>query len=95
MVFIMFSSSRKKEQFRSAFLLFNFAISLLFLNIPLILDEQRFIVESEMACAIISIFVHFGLLSSVAWMTAEAVNIYLAVIHVSRQNLRHFLLSKF
>jgi len=62
-------------------------MSLLLLNIPLILMEQYFAFESVLACGILSIILHFALLTTIAWMTVEAVNVYLTVLHVGRNSL--------
>ncbi|XP_076814307.1 adhesion G-protein coupled receptor G7-like isoform X18 [Clavelina lepadiformis] len=80
--FIFVRKMRTKGKFRSAFLLVNLGIALLILNISLIISEVPSLPTPSTGCTALAVIIHFALLSSLAWMMVEGVNIYIAVVHV-------------
>ena len=76
---------RTQGKFRSAFLLVNLGMALLILNISLIISEAPSFPAPSTGCTAIAVIIHFALLSSLAWMMVEGVNIYIVVVHVSNE----------
>ncbi|XP_076800818.1 adhesion G-protein coupled receptor G7-like isoform X4 [Clavelina lepadiformis] len=79
--FTFVKKMRTRGKFRSAFLLVNLGMALLILNISLIISEAPSLPTPSTGCTAIAVLIHFSLLSSLAWMMVEGVNIYIVVVH--------------
>ncbi|PIK42714.1 putative G-protein coupled receptor [Apostichopus japonicus] len=67
----------------------NLCLSLLGFYISFLLNPLA--VGKEILCAVASLFVHFFCLATLAWMSAEAMDMYYVFLKAERRAVRHFL----
>lgn len=77
-------------------ILLNLCISLALMNISFLLGSHHSSSKhGQSICLSVAILTHYFLLSSLAWMCVEAVNMYQLLIHVFASAETHFLLKRF
>lgn len=67
----------------------NLCVSLLGFYIAFL--SSSFAVSNPIACAAVSATIHFFCLTTVAWMSAEALNMYYLFVKVERTSIRWFI----
>ena len=88
------SLSLSSSQFRKSTtnqLLVNLSAALLLLVVVFAGGIAR--TDYQPACIAVATLLHFSLLAALMWMSAEAVNLYLAVVRVSNPRSRNFLVG--
>ncbi|KAJ8036420.1 Adhesion G-protein coupled receptor G4 [Holothuria leucospilota] len=82
---------RKLRSNRPQQIILNLCFALLGLYLSFLIGIEQ--VHLEIGCTVFGAFIHFFTLSSVAWMSVEATNMYLLFVKVFNANIRHFILK--
>ncbi|XP_076367674.1 uncharacterized protein LOC143255622 isoform X2 [Tachypleus tridentatus] len=89
---LTYSLFRCLNRDRSGKILLNLCVSMLLMNIAFLIGSQQR--SSVHVCVIVAIFIHYFLLTSLAWMCVEAINMYQMLIHVFASTETRFLLKR-
>ncbi|XP_022246737.1 adhesion G protein-coupled receptor E1-like isoform X2 [Limulus polyphemus] len=80
---------------RSGKILLNLCVSMLLMNTSFLVGSQRGSgVAGVDICVIVAVLIHYFLLTSLAWMCVEAINMYQMVIHVFASTETRFVLKR-
>ncbi|XP_022253082.1 adhesion G protein-coupled receptor L4-like [Limulus polyphemus] len=80
---------------RSGKILLHLCVSMLLMNTAFLVGSQQGMgVAGVDVCVVVAILIHYFLLTSLAWMCVEAVNMYQMLIHVFASTETHFLAKR-
>ncbi|XP_071851401.1 adhesion G-protein coupled receptor G4-like [Apostichopus japonicus] len=85
-IFVSLKSFRSKQP---THIHINLCLSLLGFYIAFLLSPLA--VGKEIRCTVASVFIHFFSLATLAWMSAEAMNMYYLFLKAARSTVRHFI----
>ncbi|KAK7478666.1 hypothetical protein BaRGS_00030051, partial [Batillaria attramentaria] len=74
-------------------ILVSLCLALALSDLVFVAGMQDYTLRSPVACKVVSMVLHFCLLSSMCWMSVEAFHLYLALVRGSRTRITHFILK--
>ncbi|XP_012944090.1 adhesion G-protein coupled receptor G4 [Aplysia californica] len=86
-------TTRKLRRDNPSKILVNLCLALLFSNLVFLVGMQDYTFDSEIACKIVAVLLHYFLLSSLTWMAVEAFYMYLALVLVFKTYFTRFILK--
>ncbi|NWI40096.1 AGRG1 protein, partial [Picathartes gymnocephalus] len=92
-IFFLYFRSKQRDQITSMHIHMNLLVAIFLLDVTFLISEHLAASSSEAICTAGGLFLHFSLLSCLAWMGIEGYNLYRLVIEVFNAYHDHFLLK--
>ncbi|KFR02945.1 G-protein coupled receptor 56 [Nipponia nippon] len=92
-IFFLYFRSKQRDQITSMHIHMNLLGAIFLLDVTFLISEHLASSSSEAVCRAGGLFLHFSLLSCLAWMGIEGYNLYRLVIEVFNAYHDHFLLK--